>query len=128
MPPPLVVYSSSPSKVPASVHVPVGKVIEHCPPDPPLIKVAVIVLVITVDPTLRMRSLTTPLDKLTASHVVLSSASSVKPDAAALLSFNVKFNCGRVSPTTNFNVSEYALNYLLLYTRYALNGKWIVIV
>ena len=97
-------YSSSPSKVPASVHVPVGKLIAHWPLVPLLTKVAVIVLVITVDPTLRMRSLTLPPDKLTASHVVLSSASSVKPDAAALLSFKVKFNSGRVSPTTSFNV------------------------
>ena len=100
MPPPDVVYSISPSKVPAVVQVLVGKATVICP-FAALVIVAVIVLSTLVVPTFLILNLTLPPVKFTAAQVVLSSTSKVLPEAAVLLSFNVKFNSGRVSPTTN---------------------------
>jgi hypothetical protein len=102
------VNSISPSKVPAVVQVPEGNKSAQTP----LVgsdNVAVIVESTVVLPTSRILSLTVPLDKSIGAQVVLSSTSNVLPAAAVLLSFKVKVNSGRVSPTTNFIVDEYAI-------------------
>ena len=83
MPPPDVVYSISPSKVPAVVQVLVGKATVICP-FAALVIVAVIVLSTLVVPTFLILNLTLPPVKFTAAQVVLSSTSKVLPEAAVL--------------------------------------------
>ena len=105
------VNSSSPSKVPAVVQVPVGNTKAHTPPLALVID-AVMVFKTVVCPTSLILSFIEPPDKFIGAQVASFSTSKVCPAAAVLLSFNVKVNSGSVSPTTNFIVSEYAiLNY-----------------
>jgi len=81
----------------------------HWPAVPSPTRVQVMVLNTVVEPTSRVRSLTVPPAILMGAHVSESSSSNVVPLAAVLLSFNVKVSSGNVSPTTRFNVVDYAI-------------------
>ena len=101
--------SISPSNVPDAVQVPEGNTNIQVPALP-LEIVQVIVCSTVVVPNSRILSLTVPLVISTGAHVAELSSSSVVPLAAVLLSFNAKLSSGNVSPTTRFNVSEYAIS------------------
>ena len=81
MPPPEVVYSNSPSNVPAVVQVPDG-IAQVTLPFEASANVPVIVLIRVVCPTSLILSFTEPPDKSIAAQVSEFSVSSVLPAAA----------------------------------------------
>ena len=103
--PPDVVYSTSASKKPASANVSAGNNILNLPSDAAVI-VATIVFSIVVDPIFLILTLTVPPVMSMGAKVEGSYCSNVFPDAAVLLSLSVIVSSGRVSPLTNFIVSE----------------------
>jgi hypothetical protein len=109
MPPLPKVISISPSNVPAVSSVPVGKLVVTWP-WAALVIVQLKVLLTVVLPSSRNRNLTEPPVTFMGAHVALLFGSSVIPEAAVWLFFNVKVSSGKVSPVTKFRVSEYAIS------------------